>query len=80
VLSSTIAALRDDDLTRFALRLVFTEHAAIPREGDFDFLAEAEAIFVPPQSQKGGKNKKEKSATPIKSAPKKVADKRKLAA
>ena len=80
VLSNTIAALPDDELTRFTLRLVFTEHAAIPREGDFDFLAEAEAIFSPHQPKRVGKNKKEKTATPIKSATKKVTDKRKLAA
>jgi hypothetical protein len=42
VLASTIAALPDDKLTGFALRLVFTDYTAIPREGEVDFLAEAE--------------------------------------
>jgi ParB family transcriptional regulator, chromosome partitioning protein len=80
VLSNTIATLPDDGLTRFALRLVLTEHAAIPREGDFDFLAEAEAIFAPPQPKKAGKSRKEKTATPIKAAAKKETAKKKLAA
>ena len=80
VLSTTIAALPDCGLTRFALRLVFTEHAAIPREGDFDFLAEAEAIFAPPQTKKVGKGQKKKTTTPIKAASVREAAKSKLAA
>lgn len=52
VLSSTIAELSDEKLTEFALRLVLTGHADIPRENDFDFLSQAEAAFVPPQPMK----------------------------
>ena len=38
--------------TEFALRLVLTGHKDIPRENDSDFLAQAEAAFVPPQPKK----------------------------
>ena len=48
VLSSTIVALPDEKLTEFALRLVLTGHTDTPRENDFDFLAQASAVFVPP--------------------------------
>jgi len=47
VLSTTIAGLPDDKLTSFALRLALNGHTAIPRESEFDFLAEAESVFTP---------------------------------
>jgi ParB family transcriptional regulator, chromosome partitioning protein len=72
VLASTIASLSDDKLTGFALRLVLTGYTAIPREGDLDFLAEAEAAFVPPQSKKKGKPKKAKVPTPVNASPEKA--------
>jgi hypothetical protein len=64
-----------------ALRLVLTSHASIPREGEFDFLAEAEAAFVPPPPKKGSKPKKAKApeATPKKVPPNRPAA-RKIAA
>jgi ParB family transcriptional regulator, chromosome partitioning protein len=71
VLASTIASLPDDKLTGFALRLVLTGHTAVPREDEFDFLAEAEAAFIPPQSKKSGKPKKAKAPTPSTSHPRK---------
>ncbi len=46
VLASTLTSLPDEKLTSFALRLALTGHVDIPREGDFDFLAEAESVFV----------------------------------
>jgi ParB family transcriptional regulator, chromosome partitioning protein len=49
ILLSTIDGLPDDQLTGFALRLVITAHIPIPREGELDFLAEAETAFAPPQ-------------------------------
>jgi ParB family chromosome partitioning protein len=52
VLSSTLTALPDEKLTEFALRLVLTGHTDTPRENDFDFLAHAEAAFVPTQPTK----------------------------
>jgi ParB family chromosome partitioning protein len=58
VLSSTLAALTDDKVTEFALRLVLTGHTAVPRESDLDFLAQAEAVFAPPQSKERAAAKK----------------------
>ena len=83
VLSFTIARLPDEKLTGFALRLVLTGHTDIPREGDNDFLAEAEAVFsLPPQPKKKPAAKKPqavKSASPAK-VKKETPPKKKLAA
>ena len=82
VLSSTVAGLPDEKLTGFALRLVLTGHTDIPREGDFDFLAQAEAAFVPPQPKKSAEKKPKptviKEAKP--SAKKATLPKKKIAA
>lgn len=72
ILASILASLPEDKLTGFALRLVLTAHAAIPRGGELDFLAEAEAAFVPPPPRKAGKPKKAKTATPTNTVPKPV--------
>jgi ParB family chromosome partitioning protein len=50
VLLSTIDSLTDDKLNGFAIRLALTGHRGIPREGEFDFLAEADQAFaqIPP--------------------------------
>jgi ParB family chromosome partitioning protein len=72
ILASTIASLPDDKLTGFALRLVLTGHTAIPREGEVDFLAEAESAFVPPQPRKSGKPKKAKAPKPVNTSPEKA--------
>jgi ParB family transcriptional regulator, chromosome partitioning protein len=79
ILVSILTSLPDDKLTSFALRLVLTAHAAIPRESEFDFLAEAEAAFVPPP-KKNSKPKKAKAATPAKPSAKKATTKSKIAA
>ena len=78
-------AFTDDKLTGFALRLALTGHVAIPREGEVDFLAEAETAFAPPQPKNAvSKKPKVKTPTPIKAAskpaPKKTAAKKKAAA
>jgi ParB family transcriptional regulator, chromosome partitioning protein len=70
ILVSILASLPEDKLTGFALRLVLTQHAAIPPESEFDFLAEAEAAFVPLQLKKS----KPKKAKPAKEATVKPAD------
>jgi len=85
VLLSAIDSLQDDKLTGFALRLALTGHIDIPREGEVDFLAEAEAVFASPQPKNAASKKpKVKTPTPIKaaskSAPKKAAAKKKTAA
>ena len=64
VLLSTIDATANDQLTRFALRLALAGHVGIPREGEFDFLSEAETVFVPPQPTKRTAAKKAKYSRP----------------
>jgi ParB family chromosome partitioning protein len=88
VLLSTIDATADDKLTRFALRLALAGHVGIPREGEFDFLTEAESVFVPPQTEKKATAKKAKQPTSIESSAKattrtklqKATSKKKIAA
>jgi len=70
VLLSTIAALPDDKLVGFAVRLVFTDYTAIPREGEVDRLAEAEVAFAAPQPKRASKVKKAETAS-AKVSPKK---------
>ena len=80
VLVTTVAGLPDDKLTGFAVRLAFTTHtAAIPREGEIDFLAAAAAAFAPPQPKKASKPKKAET-TRAKVSPKKNAAKKSVAA
>ena len=64
VLLSVLDGLEDDKLSSFALRLALTGHADIPGENGIDHLAEAEAVFAPPQPKKA----KAKKATPKKAA------------
>ncbi len=87
LLLSTIDNTADDKLTLFALRLALAGHVGIPRESEFDFLTEAEAVFGPPQPKKNGSNKQAKKPTPIKATasapatkPKKTAAKKQIAA
>jgi ParB family chromosome partitioning protein len=85
VLLSAIDGLQDDMITSFALRLALIGHVDLPREGEFDFLGEAETAFALPQPKNAaGKKPKVKTPTPIKaaskSAPKKTAAKKKTAA
>ena len=80
ILLSALDGLPDDKLTGFALRLALTTHTAqIPREGEIDLLAEAEAAFAPPQPKKVSKPKKAKT-TLAKVSPKKNAAKKSVAA
>ncbi len=67
ILLSTIDATADDKLTRFALRLAFAGHVGIPREGELDFLTEAESVFAPPLPKTKAVAKKVKQPTPIES-------------
>jgi len=79
VLLAAIDSLGDEKLTGFALRLALTSHVAIPRDGEMDFLAEAEAVFLQPQPKKAS-SKKAGKPTPIKATSKKTATKKKTAA
>ena len=65
VLLSTIDTLTADGLTGFTIRLALVGHRGIPREGEFDFLAEAESAFAPPPPKKKAAKKKGKQPTPI---------------
>ena len=51
VLLATIEVTADNKLTRFAVRLALSGHLGTPREGELDFLFEAEAVFVPKKSK-----------------------------
>jgi ParB family chromosome partitioning protein len=72
VLLSTIDALTDDKLTVFAIRLALAGHRGIPREGEFDFLTEAQTVFTPPLPAKEEELKSTKKPTPMKAASKPV--------
>ncbi len=78
ILALALAETPDEKLTSFALRLALTGYVSIPRESEFDLLAEAEAAFIPPKPQADKKPKK--APTPIKAAAKKTAAKKKVAA
>jgi ParB family chromosome partitioning protein len=65
VLLALIEGTGDDKLTSFTVRLALAGHRGIPRVGEFDFLAEAEAAFLTPKPQKSTASRK-KEATPIK--------------
>ncbi|MFC6647182.1 ParB/RepB/Spo0J family partition protein [Granulicella cerasi] len=49
IVSSVLGATPDEKLTSFALRLLLSDHVAIPQEDQPDLLAEAEQIFAPEQ-------------------------------
>ena len=83
VLTSVVDGLEDEKLTNFALRLVLTTHAGIPRENEIDSLTEAEQVFAPRQPKKLEARKKvatkkaAKKLTPVKGkSVKKTATKR----
>ena len=87
ILATALSQTPDEKLTSFALRLALTGYVTIPRENELDFLAEAEAVFVPPPPAK--KKPKPNKPTLIKgstqaspkAAPKKAATpKKKVAA
>jgi ParB family chromosome partitioning protein len=86
VLLATIDTTADDKLTRFAIRLALSGHLGIPREGELDFLTEAEAVFKAPEPKQAKAPKKQKQPTLIKpdaptTKPKKSANaKKKIAA
>ncbi len=66
VLLTIIDRTADDKLTRFAIRLALSGHVGIPREGELDFLTEAEAVFTAPEPKQAKAPKKQKQPTPIK--------------
>ena len=64
VLLSAIDSTEDGKLPHFAIRLALSGHVGIPRENEFDFLTEAEAVFAPRTPKKKG-NGKAKKPTPL---------------
>jgi len=58
ILAKALSETPDEKLTSYALRIALTGYIAIPREGEFDFLAEAQAVFGTPQDAKNEKPKK----------------------
>ncbi len=72
VLLSTIDTLTDEGLTGFAIRLALAGHRGIPREGEFDFLAEAESVFTRSPTAKETKLKRADKPKSIASAPKPI--------
>ena len=85
VLLSVIDGTADTKLTAFALRLALSGHRGIPREGQPDFLTEAEAAFAP-QEKKAKTQKAQKTKNgPVaisspKAQPKKKTAKKQIAA
>jgi ParB family chromosome partitioning protein len=79
ILLSALDGLPDEKLTGFALRLALTGHTNIPREDEFDFLTEAEAVFTISQP-KQAKVRIQKKSPSIKSSSKKAATRKKAAA
>ncbi len=77
VLLATIDATADDKLARFALQLALSGHRGIPRQGELDLLAEAEAAF-PAKKPKTVKAKTEGS-TKTKPTAKKFESKKETA-
>ena len=85
VLLATIDATADEKLTRFAIRLALSGHVGITREGELDFLTEAEAVFTVHTPKQAKAPRKQKQPTPIKpdaptTKPKKSAAKKNIAA
>ena len=62
VLLTAIDAVAEDKLTGFTVHLALAGHRGIPREDELDFLAEAEAAFLPKDKTKAGKGKTAKAA------------------
>jgi ParB family chromosome partitioning protein len=87
ILAAALSQTPDEKLTSFALRVALTGYVTIPRENELDFLAEAEAVFVPPppakKKPKANKPTLIKTITKVssKAAPKKATTpKKKIAA
>jgi ParB family chromosome partitioning protein len=77
VLLTAIDGLADDKLTGFAVRLALSGHRGIPREGEADYLIEAEAVFAPKQKTPPAKAPAKKPAAVSKKTPPAKAAKRK---
>ncbi len=81
ILLEVVDGLTDDKLTAFALRLVLTGSATIPRDGEADSLtdADAAAAFLPAKPRTKAR-RTTKTPTPIKAATKQSTAKKQIAA
>lgn len=73
IFSKALAACADDKLAGFVLRLILTQHVEIPRGEQTDWLAKAEAVFVPVEAKTQKANKKQKAAKTAKGTTRKKA-------
>jgi ParB family chromosome partitioning protein len=83
IVLAALGRTADDKLTSFALRLLLSDHVAVPREGEVDLLAEAEAVFAPPEPKASKPKKASKSSKVseiVKTSAKKNAGKKQKAA
>src|SRR5581483_9739133 len=82
IVLAALDGTKDEKLTGLALRLVLSDHLAIPHEGQPDWLSEAEKMFLPkpPIAQKAKpKTSTAKNATAAKVSPKKEPIRKKAA-
>jgi ParB family chromosome partitioning protein len=80
IVLSALDTTADEKLTSFALRLVLTDHLGLPRDADPDLLAEAEALFAPPQAKPKKASKPKATPTLVKPVEKKTMAKKQKAA
>ncbi len=73
VLLATVDSTADEQLTRFALQLALSGHRGIPREGDPDFLTEAERAFHPTEPERKFSRTKTKKPTLVTKAKSRTA-------
>jgi len=64
ILSEALSQCTEEQLAGFLLRLLLSEHAAIPRDELTDWLAKAEAVFATPRPQRKRTNRQ--TATGVK--------------
>lgn len=77
VLLSALDGTADEKLTGFAIRLALSSHVDVPRDGEPDFLTEAEAAFAAPPAP--GKKTPARTKKPTLVTPAKRVAKRKAA-
>jgi ParB family chromosome partitioning protein len=82
IVLAALEATADEKLTGLALRLVLSDHLAIPHESQPDLLADAERVFMPKNrkgQKKGTKASRNQQAAAVKPSVKKEVMKKKAA-
>ncbi len=82
IVLAALGRTADDKLTSFALRLLLSEHVAVPREGEVDLLSGAEAVFAASEAKAKPKKPSKSSKVPelVKTPAKKSTAKKQKAA